>query len=214
MWHWVIRMIVKCKHCGRQNKLPTTGKAEDYETKIFKCSSCKKPLFSKAEVAKYNPRPIKTRATPKKPVPPKPEPEPAPLKFSKKSTPRPESKPEPYKSSSKKESFEVQPEQSIKTEVTKLTKLILKKAGLKSGETPNWVVILLVVLVGMIALGGAFSWFNKGSYEECYIKYINDAKTAKAAQYIRRNAKSICAKKYPFVPIPVKNPFDAVPFKK
>ena len=68
-------MIVKCKHCGRQNKLPTTGKAEDYETKIFKCSSCKKPLFSKAEVAKYNPRPIKTRATPAKPVPPKPKPE-------------------------------------------------------------------------------------------------------------------------------------------
>jgi hypothetical protein len=182
VWHWVIRMIVKCKHCGRQNKLPTTGKAEDYETKIFKCSSCKKPLFSKAEVAKYNPRPIKTWATQQK-------------------TETPKSKSQPYKPSPKnnsaKVSSEATSEQSIKEEITKLTQLILKKAGLKSGETPNWVVVSLVVLVGMIALGGAFSWFNKGSYEECYIKYINDAKTAKAAIYIRKEARAICAKKYP-----------------
>ena len=200
MWHWVIRMIVKCKHCGRQNKLPTTGKAEDYETKIFKCSSCKKPLFSKAEVAKYNPRPIKTRATPAKPVPPKPKPEPAPLKFSKKSTPRPESKPEPYKSSSKKESFEAQPEQSIKTEVTKLTKLILKKAELKSEETLGLGLIAAAVLVVGLIAWGAFSLFNKCSYEECYIAQINKAGTAKQAQYIRSDAKKLCRDKYPLKP--------------
>ena len=186
-------MIVKCKHCGRQNKLPTTGKAEDYETKIFKCSSCKKPLFSKAEVAKYNPRPLKTHSTQQK-------------------TETPKSKSQPYKPSPKnnsaKVSSEATSEQSIKEEITKLTQLILKKAELKLGEPPAWMTISLVVLVSAIALGGAFWWLNKGSYEECFIEYINSAPNAKAAQIIRRDAEDACLKKYPF-----ENPFDAPRFR-
>ena len=78
---------------------------------------------------------------------------------------------------------------------------------LKSEETLGLGVIAAAVLVVGLIAWGAFSWFNKGSYEECYIKQINSAKTAKQAQYIRKKVEILCAKKYPkkpFVPIPVK----------
>lgn len=97
-------MIVKCKHCGRQNKLPTTGKAEDYATKVFKCSSCEKPLFPKTELAKYRPKPLKTQSNQQKTETPK-------SKSSKQSSVKgdfdvwQQPKPEPYKPSSESEFY-------------------------------------------------------------------------------------------------------------
>lgn len=60
-------MIVACKHCGTGSSLPTTGKAEDYERRVFKCNKCKKPLFPK-KVQTIQPRSaaIKVQSTPEK----------------------------------------------------------------------------------------------------------------------------------------------------
>jgi len=48
-------MIVRCKHCGVRNSLPTTGKAEDYQNRVFKCSKCSEPLFEKKDKAVFDP---------------------------------------------------------------------------------------------------------------------------------------------------------------
>ena len=84
---------------------------------------------------------------------------------------------------------------------------------LKSEETLGLGVIAAAVFVVALIAWGAFSWFNKGSYEECYIKQINSAKTAQQAQYIRRSAEQLCAKKYPTIPDP-NDPFKNVPMAK
>ena len=75
MWHWVIRMMVECKYCGAESSIPATDKVEDFELRYFKCNKCKQRLFPNGKLEEYKPKPLKTRATPAKPVPPKPKPE-------------------------------------------------------------------------------------------------------------------------------------------
>jgi len=103
----------------------------------------------------------------------------------------------------------------------------------KSGDTLGLVAVAAgVLVVGFLYTAWAnnlkvFSWFNKGSYEECYIEQINNAKTAKAAQLIHRSAIQMCSDKYPkkfnlikpidyggsktFTPIPSVSTFTPIP---
>lgn len=166
-------MIIKCINCGTQNKLPISGKAEDYKNKVFKCKKCKKLLFAKSNHTETNPwiKPVKNQKNHL-------------LDY--------------FKTWRKQNSMK----EKIIDEYQKITTKILR------GKVPDWKVVSIVLLLGGFGLLGAFTFFNKGSYDECVIKELKN--TGNASEYIVRNVRNHCRDKYPrkkpiseFVPIPV-----------